>query len=278
MNRKTIITLLFMAVTFTVNAQVKKKTTITKKTSNTVKVLSLTQLDSASYAFGQKIAESLSGEGVKSLNYMFLNKGMQDVFTKKTSLIDTYKSQTLIQEFLSATKKAKFDTTLTEGTNFLKSNKTKPGILITASGLQYEVLRDSVGGVKPNAIDEVTVHYKGTLLNGKQFDSSYDRKEPATFGLNKVIPGWTEGVQLMNTGSKYRFFIPHELAYGERGAGTNIPPYSTLIFEIELLKVTPPAPPATPVSEVAPTIEAQPQGVVEPEKTESGKKSKKRKK
>jgi FKBP-type peptidyl-prolyl cis-trans isomerase len=262
MNRKPIITLFLIALAFTVNAQAKKKKTIVKPNQTTVKILSLSQLDSASYAFGQKIAESLGGEGVKEINYMFLNKGMQDAFTKKPAMIDSYKSQTIIQEFLSASKKAKYDTTLTAGAVFLKTNKAKAGIFTTESGLQYEILRDSVGGVKPKATDEVTVHYKGTLLNGKQFDSSYDRKEPATFGLNRVIPGWTEGVQLMNTGAKYRFYIPYQLGYGERGAGANIPPYSTLVFEIELLKITPPpvvAPaPATPEPATAPAVTTEP--------------------
>lgn len=272
MNRKSITTLILLALAFTVNAQTKKKKAVAAPSKNTVKILSLTQLDSASYAFGQKIAESLGGEGVKELNYMFLNKGMQDVFTKKPVMIDSYKSQTIIQEFLTITKKAKYDTTLTAGANFLKANKAKAGVITTASGLQYEILKDSVGGTKPSATDEVTVHYKGTLLNGKTFDSSYDRKEPATFGLNKVIPGWTEGVQLMNTGSKYRFFIPYQLAYGERGAGANIPPYSTLIFEVELLKITPPvvAAPVAPPAPVAPV--AAPATPTEPVK---GKKSKK---
>ncbi|TAF47708.1 MAG: FKBP-type peptidyl-prolyl cis-trans isomerase [Sphingobacteriales bacterium] len=271
MNRKLITTLLFLAAAFTVNAQAKKKKIAVKPSKSTVKILSLSQLDSASYAFGLKIAESLGGEGVKELNYMFLNKGMQDVFTKKPAMIDSYKSQTIIQEFLSATKKAKYDTTLKAGANFLTANKAKAGIFTTASGLQYEILKDSASGVKPKATDEVTVHYKGTLLNGKTFDSSYDRKEPATFGLNKVIPGWTEGVQLMNTGSKYRFFIPYQLAYGERGAGANIPPYSTLIFEVELLKITPPAP-LTPPAVSTPEPVVVPPAPAEPTK---GKKAKK---
>ena len=123
-----------------------------------------------------------------------------------------------------------------EGQDFLEQNKKRAGVQTTASGLQYEVLTAGTG-VKPLATDSVLVHYKGTLLNGKQFDSSYDRGEPISFPLNRVIPGWTEGVQLMPAGSKYKFFIPYNLAYGERGAGQDIPPYSTLIFEVELLKV-----------------------------------------
>lgn len=274
MNRKLIITLLLIATAFTVNAQAKKKKMVVKPSKTTVKIVSLSKLDSASYALGQKVAESLKSEGVASLNYMFLTKGMQDVFTGTSSMIDSYKSQSIIQDFITNSKKSKFDTTLKAGEMFLKNNKLKSGIITTASGLQYEIIKDSVGGAKPKATDEVTVHYKGTLLNGNKFDSSYDRNEPATFGLNKVIPGWTEGVQLMSEGSKYRFFIPYQLGYGERGAGANIPPYSTLVFEVELLKVAVEKP--APAPEVAPKPE--PVKEVEPVKVEDTKKSKKQKK
>ena len=274
MNRKSIITLLIVAVAFTANAQTKKKKIVAKPVKATVKVVSLTQLDSVSYAFGQKIAESLSAEGVSGLNYMFLNKGMRDVFNKSGGMIDSYKSQTVIQDFLSGVKKSKYDTTINAGASFLKTNQSKFGIYTTASGLQYEILRDSAAGAKPKATDEVTVHYKGTLLNGKQFDSSYDRKEPATFGLNKVIPGWTEGVQLMKTGSKYRFYVPYQLGYGERGAGANIPPFSTLIFDIELLKIGAEIKPALPIEPaVAPKVE-EPAKVAQPEEVKKKRKSK----
>jgi len=124
------------------------------------------------------------------------------------------------------------------GATYLEQHKEKPGVKTTASGLQYEVLREGTGPM-PAAADTVTVHYEGKLLDGKVFDSSYQRGEPASFGLNQVIPGWTEGVQLMHTGSKYRFTIPPALGYGERGAGGDIPPNAVLIFDIELLGVQP---------------------------------------
>jgi FKBP-type peptidyl-prolyl cis-trans isomerase FkpA len=123
------------------------------------------------------------------------------------------------------------------GTAFLAENAKKPNIITTASGLQYEVLTPGTGPVSPKATDNVTVHYKGTTIDGKEFDSSYSRGEPATFPLNRVIAGWTEGVQLMKEGAKYRFFIPSELAYGEQGAGRAIGPNSTLIFDVELIKI-----------------------------------------
>ncbi|SCN46816.1 FKBP-type peptidyl-prolyl cis-trans isomerase FkpA precursor [methanotrophic endosymbiont of Bathymodiolus puteoserpentis (Logatchev)] len=125
-------------------------------------------------------------------------------------------------------------TNATEGAAFLAENATKEGVITTASGLQYTILTDAEGD-KPNATSNVTVHYKGTTLDGAEFDSSYSRNAPATFPLNRVISGWTEGVQLMSVGATYRFFIPSELAYGAQGAGGAIGPNATLIFDIELL-------------------------------------------
>lgn len=123
------------------------------------------------------------------------------------------------------------------GIAFLAENAKKPNIVTTASGLQYEVLTPGTGTKSPSATDNVTVHYRGTTLDGEEFDSSYKRGAPATFPLNGVIPGWTEGVQLMKEGAKYRFYIPSELAYGERGAGRVIGPNATLIFDVELIKI-----------------------------------------
>ncbi len=121
------------------------------------------------------------------------------------------------------------------GKQFLEENAKREGVTTTASGLQYEVLKEGSGAKPSSASSRVTVHYEGKLTNGNIFDSSYKRNDPATFGLNQVISGWTEGVQLMNEGSKYRFFIPSELGYGSRGAGASIPPNATLIFDVELL-------------------------------------------
>jgi len=122
------------------------------------------------------------------------------------------------------------------GKKFLEDNAKKAGVKTTASGLQYKVITEGTGK-KPKATETVTVHYRGTLIDGTEFDSSYKRGEPISFGLNRVIAGWTEGLQLMPTGSKYEFYIPYNLAYGERGAGGVIPPYAALIFEVELLGV-----------------------------------------
>lgn len=123
-----------------------------------------------------------------------------------------------------------------EGERFLAGNANKKGVVVTSSGLQYEVLNEG-NGKRPSATSQVRCHYEGRLINGTVFDSSYRRGEPATFGLNQVIAGWTEGVQLMQEGAKYRFYIPYNLAYGEHGAGRDIPPYAALIFDVELIKV-----------------------------------------
>jgi FKBP-type peptidyl-prolyl cis-trans isomerase len=195
-----------------------------------------TQLDSASYAFGASIANDLKNRGVSNLNYTLVSKAMSDVFSGGNVIFSPEKSQEVIYGLLNALEKKKFEGSIAEAAKFLNENKSKPGIISLPSGLQYEVLSAGTGA-KPVSTDEVTVHYKGTLTNGMQFDSSYDRGEPTSFVLNQVIPGWTEGLQQMSVGSKYRFFIPYALAYGERGAGKDIPPYSTLIFEVELLKI-----------------------------------------
>ena len=123
------------------------------------------------------------------------------------------------------------------GSAFLAENAKKPNVVTTASGLQYEVIKAGTGTTSPKATDTVTVHYKGTTIDGAEFDSSYSRGEPTSFPLNRVIPGWTEGVQLMTEGATYRFYIPSELAYGEHGAGRAIGPNATLIFDVELIKI-----------------------------------------
>ena len=207
------------------------------------------KLDSASYALGINVASSFKSGGLKSINYDLLNKGMRDVFAGANPTLTQQQCQEAIQTLFESfskereemakkneeIEKQKHMPTIKAGEAFLAQNKTKANIKTTASGLQYEVLMPGTGA-KPVASDQVTVNYKGTLLSGLEFDSSYKRGEPITFGLDRVIPGWTEGVQLMQEGAKYRFFIPYNLAYGSREAG-EIPPFSTLIFEVELIKV-----------------------------------------
>lgn len=196
----------------------------------------MNELDNASYAFGMSMAASLKSSGLKTLNYDMLTNGLKDAFAGHSTLLTEAEAQKAISDIFKNVSQSKYSANVAEGKKFLEDNKKNPDVHTTASGLQYVVLTAGTG-VKPQATDTVLVNYRGTLLNGKQFDSSYDRNEPLSLSLDRVIPGWTEGMQLMPAGSKYKFFIPYELAYGERGAGQDIPPYSTLIFEIELLKV-----------------------------------------
>ena len=162
-------------------------------------------------------------------------QAIKDVFASKTSLTDS-EAQQAVQDFFQRKAEEQAGAAKAEGEAFLAENAKKEGVVSLPSGLQYQVLREG-DGRKPAATDQVECHYEGTLINGQVFDSSYQRGQTATFGLNQVIAGWTEGLQLMQEGAKYRFFIPYHLAYGERGAGQSIPPFATLIFDVELVKV-----------------------------------------
>jgi FKBP-type peptidyl-prolyl cis-trans isomerase len=173
----------------------------------------------------------------------FVNGIKHGFDTSATSLVNKEEMQMLIQSFIMKKQSESQEKMAGEaiknlkiGEDFLAENKNKEGIKTTESGLQYEVITEGTGAT-PNAEDTVVVHYTGSLLDGKVFDSSVERGEPATFPLNRVIPGWTEAIQLMKEGAKYKFYIPSELAYGERGAGQDIPGNSTLIFEVELIEV-----------------------------------------
>ena len=193
-------------------------------------------MDKLSYAWGIAMASQLKAMGVANLELNDFCEAVKAVFEGKELAMKTEEAQEIINNYLidlqeKATKLAK-----EAGEKFLEENGKKEGVKTTASGLQYVVEKEGTGK-SPKATDNVTVHYTGRLLNGKVFDSSVSRGEPATFPLNRVIPGWTEGLQLMKEGAKYVFFIPSDLAYGAHGAGNDIPPHSTLIFEVELIKV-----------------------------------------
>ena len=236
MNRKITLIAVLSLLSLSAISQVNKKGSEKKSEVKTPPVMLKSQLDSVSYAFGFNISQDLKARGFKSLNYDLVAKAMTDGFRGTDSLHTKDECQKVIVSALANANKEKYAPVLAEGKKFLEENKKKSGVTTLPSGLQYEVIQAGTGD-KPKASDQVTVHYKGTLINGKQFDSSYDRKEPATFSLGGVIPGWTEGVQLMPVGSKYHFVIPYQLAYGERGAGQDIPPYSVLVFDIELIKI-----------------------------------------
>lgn len=195
------------------------------------------------YAIGVNIGRNLVRQGVADLDHAALFKGLTDAFSDGETLITNDEMSATLQAFSKklrdkqmAEREKQVSENLEIGKKFLEENKQRPEIIETASGLQYEVLEKG-SGESPASEDNVTVHYKGTLLDGTEFDSSYKRNQPATFQLNRVIKGWTEGLQLMSPGAKHKFYIPAVLAYGEAGSGQNIPPNSALIFEVELISV-----------------------------------------
>lgn len=194
------------------------------------------QKDSVSYALGVLLQGNLASQGFEDLNFEVLAQAMAEAFAG-TAQMQPAQANQLLTDMQEELNKQKFGKLIAEGAAFLAENATKEGVMTTESGLQYKVLTQGSGAKPSSANARVKVHYEGRLLNGSIFDSSYKRGEPITFGLNQVIRGWTEGVQLMEIGSKYEFYIPYDLAYGERGAGQNIPPYSTLIFVVELLDI-----------------------------------------
>jgi len=201
-----------------------------------------TTQDSVSYIIGTSIGRNLKAQKVQvSLNQ--LARGIQDAMDSSTLLITDEQAQRIMGEFqqqMIARQEeeahAAGEIHRKEGEAFLAENKTKAGVKVTASGLQYKVIKMGTGP-KPRADQTVTVHYSGRTIDGKEFDSSYKRGEPTTFGVGQVIKGWTEALQLMPVGSKWELYIPADLAYGDRGAGQLIPPGATLIFEVELLSV-----------------------------------------
>ena len=193
-------------------------------------------MDKISYAIGLSMGQNLMGSGVTSLEYADLAAGIKDVLEKNQPQISYQEAQQVLGKFFSELEQKIAGEAKAAGEAFLAENAKREGVKVTASGLQYEVL-DATIGQKPKATDKVRVHYEGTLIDGTVFDSSYKRGESITFGLNQVIKGWTEGLQLMSVGSKYKLYIPYQLAYGERGAGANIPPYAALIFTVELLGI-----------------------------------------
>tara|TARA_Y100001933_G_scaffold140041_1_gene138891 strand:- start:158 stop:835 length:678 start_codon:yes stop_codon:yes gene_type:complete len=193
------------------------------------------ELEKVSYSIGINVATSIKSEGLDSINSFYISKGFQDVFENKDLAINIEESNKIIGEYFNKKQDAKNQRLAIDSKIFLEQNKQKDGVITTKSGLQYLILSDGKGN-NPTLNDNVTVHYHGTLIDGTIFDSSVDRKQPATFPLNGVIPGWQEALQMMSVGSKWKIFIPSELAYGESGAGA-IGPNSTLIFEVELLSI-----------------------------------------
>ena len=191
--------------------------------------------DSASYAIGLSMANFYKQQGIKNINVALLNKAVNDVMGNKNLVFDENVANTVMNNYISQMQSEKSKPRIDSGKAFLAKNKLRKEVKTTASGLQYEVLTQG-NGEKPTPNDSVTCNYKGMLLNGTEFDNSYTRGTPITFALKGVIAGWTEGLQLMNVGSKYKFYVPYNLAYGAFDYGP-IPGGSTLVFEVELLEV-----------------------------------------
>lgn len=209
--------------------------------------------DKASYAIGLNLGGNLKQQEVP-VNLDYLIRGLKDGFGGAEAMLSDEEVQTTMQAFQQEVMSMQQEKRAAAGAKnqqeaeeYLAANKDKPGVVTTESGLQYEVLTEGTGA-KPKASDRVTVHYKGTLLDGTVFDSSYDRGQPATFPVSGVIPGWVEAMQLMPVGSKWKLYIPPALAYAERGAGQQIGPNSLLVFEVELLSIAEPAPPPQPAT------------------------------
>lgn len=250
--KKLLYVLLLCAVTISANAQRNKKK---KRGSEPPQVAAptgpqlKTYMDSVSYAIGVNIGTSVNAQPIDSLNTELLLKGLRTTIQKKDStskdtlLIGENQAMSFLQGYFQQMKqKMELKNQQAAGANkkaaddFLAANKTKPGVVTTGTGLQYLSLKEGTGPY-PKPTDRVRVHYTGTFMDGKKFDSSIDRGQPAVFGVTQVIKGWTEALQMMKTGSKWRLFVPPDLAYGDQGRGTEMPPNSLLIFEVELLGI-----------------------------------------
>lgn len=221
----------------TIDAKPRKRNKKEAKIEQSVVLTNST--DSAAYCLGvvlgadlQNMVKNFPGD---SINPHLLMQAMQKAFLGDSTAISLTDGQNYLRTYTQAVQEAEAAKRKQEQTTFLAENAKRPEVVSLPNGLQYEVLIPA-DGPKPTENSTVTVHYEGRLTDGTKFDSSYDRKEPATFQLTRVIKGWTEGVQLMSAGAKYKFYVPYTLGYGERGAGGKIPPYSTLIFTIELIE------------------------------------------
>lgn len=191
--------------------------------------------DSLSYALGSLIGANLKAQGFNELHIEDLSKGIIHAIVDMSKM-DLPQCNSIVEKYVNDKKAMEYGPLKASGEKFLAENIKNPNVHVSKSGLQYEVLKEGKGR-KPGPADSVTVHYEGKLLDGTVFDSSIKRGEPIQLMTNQVILGWTEALQMMSEGSKYRLFIPYQLAYGENGAGPQIPPFSTLIFEVELIKV-----------------------------------------
>lgn len=203
--------------------------------NNTMGELS-TENDKVSYSLGVVMGNNLKKSGVDTINGVALAAAITDIFASSDLKVSEDSAKQILDAYFGKLREHKSNESIQEGKTFLEENKKKEGIVELPSGLQYQIIKQG-DGPKPTASNEVTVHYTGKLVNGKVFDSSVERNQPASFPVSGVIPGWTEALQLMSVGSKWNLFIPSNLGYGERGAGDVIPANATLLFEVELLSI-----------------------------------------
>lgn len=193
-------------------------------------------MEEISYALGVSLGSNLKNSGFTDLSYQKVADGIKDLMQGNKLEMSIQDAQTLINDYFQELQEKAFEKNIVEGKSFLAENAKRDEVKTTASGLQYEIITEGNGSL-PSASDQVRVHYHGTLTNGNVFDSSVERGDPATFGVTQVIPGWVEALQLMPVGSKWKLYIPSELAYGAQGAGQSIGPHTTLVFEVELLAI-----------------------------------------
>ena len=193
-------------------------------------------MDKFSYGLGMGIGQNLLSMGVDNMNIEDFVKALKDVLSGAKTEMSHSEAQQVVNEHFRKLAEAAYEQNKASGEAFLAANAKKEGVTVLPSGLQYEVIAEG-NGKKPSATDRVQCHYEGTLIDGTVFDSSIKRGDPAVFGVNQVIKGWVEALQLMQEGAKWRLYIPYDMAYGEHGAGEMIPPYSALVFDVELIKV-----------------------------------------
>jgi len=209
----------------------------TKPATKPVKpVAALTGIDSLSYSIGLQVADFYKNQGVETINSNLVKQAYDDVYGNKTLMITQEQANMTIQQKLQEYMDRKTNAVKETSIQFLEENKKRPGVITTASGLQYEIITEGKGAI-PKSSDTVLAHYAGSLIDGKEFDNSYKRGQPLEIPVTGVIQGWVEALQLMPEGSKWKLFIPSELGYGDRGAGGAIPGGAALVFEIELVKI-----------------------------------------
>lgn len=234
--KKIAISALLFASLLSFDGMAQEKCCKKKKCKNNKTMELKTELDSISYGLGVSIAQNLKGQGITELDATALTKGLEDVLKGNDLKLQESEIGAMLNAYMQKKAEEKSKGVIEEGKKFLEENGKRSEVTTLPSGLQYEIIEKGTGAI-PTASDQVTTHYTGKLIDGTVFDSSVERGQPATFPVGGVIKGWTEALQLMPVGSKWKLYIPYDLAYGERGAGAQIGPYSTLIFDIELIEI-----------------------------------------